>query len=174
MDKRKGLLEGVCITGGEPTLYDSLPAFIKKIKDKSFLVKLDTNGTNPDMLSQLIAEKSIDYIAMDIKNSEESYSETVGVPNCDTNPIKQSVKIIMQSDIDYEFRTTVVKQYHDDNNFLAIGRWLKGAKRYVLQSFQDGDNLIMSGLGNHTDDKMRHFCQLLTPFVDKVLIRGEN
>ena len=174
LDKRKGLIEGVCITGGEPTLYSELPEFIKKIKERGFLVKLDTNGTNPDMLAQLIETKSIDYIAMDIKNSLDSYGKTVGVPNFDTTSIKRSVKIIMENGVDYEFRTTVVKEFHNDNNFLEISKWLKGAKRYVLQNFRDGEDLIMSGLGNHTDEKIRHFCGLLTPFIDKVSIRGEN
>lgn len=174
LDKRKGVIEGVCITGGEPTLCEDLFIFIEKIKERGFLVKLDTNGSNPKIIERLIKEKTVDFIAMDIKNSLDAYAKTIGVPNYNTSNVEQSVKIIMSSDIDYEFRTTVVKQYHDDINFIAIGNWLNGAKKYVLQSFQDGEDLISSGLGNHTNDKMRHFCTLLTPFIDKVLIRGEN
>lgn len=174
LDKRKGVLEGVCITGGEPTLCPDLVTFIDKIKARGYLVKLDTNGSNPNVLKTLIAQKKLDFIAMDIKNSLDAYGETIGVANYDTSNVEESVRLIMASDIEYEFRTTVVKQYHDENNFIAIGQWLNGASKYVLQSFVDGDDLITSGLGNHTNDKMRHFCTLLTPFIDKVSIRGEN
>ncbi len=174
LNKRKGLLEGVCITGGEPTITKGLEDFIGKIKDIGLNVKLDTNGSRPEVIRKLLADRKVDYIAMDIKNSLDAYGKTIGIENFNTAPIEESVKIIMDSDIDYEFRTTVVKEYHDTENFIKIGQWLKGAKLYVLQDFRDGEDLITSGLGNHTEHKMQEFCQQLTPFFQKVLIRGKN
>lgn len=174
LDKRVGLLEGVCITGGEPTLVRGLIEFIEKIKAKGLKVKLDTNGSRPEIIRKLIDGKKIDYIAMDIKNSLDAYGKTIGIDNFDTTPIEESVKIIMSSGIDYEFRTTVVREYHEEENFAKIGQWLSGAKLYALQNFRDGEDLIVSGLGNHTEQKMQLFCEIVTPFFQKVLIRGKS
>ncbi len=129
---KKGKLDGVAITGGEPTLHERLPEFIRKIKDLGFLVKVDTNGYKPGVLQQLIHECKVDYVAMDIKNSPDKYDITTDV-TLNFDRIEESVKIIMDSGIDYEFRTTVTHSLHNDDDFKAIGNLIYGAKNYYLQ-----------------------------------------
>jgi len=136
LKKRKGKLEGVCITGGEPTIQMDIIEFIKKIREMGFLVKLDSNGTRPDVLKKIINQKLVDFIAMDIKNSPEKYSQTTGV-KADIERIKLSVDLIMNSGIDYEFRTTVVPGIHSEKDFEKIAIWINGAKAYYLQEFRD-------------------------------------
>lgn len=137
LEKRKGRLEGVCITGGEPTIQPDIIEFIRKIKDMGYLVKLDSNGTRPDVLRKIFKEKLVDFVAMDIKNSPRKYSETVGL-KADVERIKLSVKMIMNSSVPYEFRTTVVPGIHTEKDFLDIAKWIKGAKAYYLQEYRDG------------------------------------
>ncbi|MDI6840492.1 MAG: anaerobic ribonucleoside-triphosphate reductase activating protein [bacterium] len=132
MQKRKRFLDGLCITGGEPTLHQELLQFIEKIKKLDFLVKLDTNGTNPELISHVIENRFVDYIAMDIKGTPERYKEIADV-NIDISKIKASVQLIMHSNIDYEFRTTVFPEFFGKEDAKQIGEWVKGAKRYVLQ-----------------------------------------
>jgi pyruvate formate lyase activating enzyme len=134
--KRKGKLEGVCITGGEPTIQPDIIEFIKKIKAMGFKVKLDSNGTRPDVLRKILKEKLIDFVAMDIKNSPERYSETVGL-KVDIARIKLSVEMIMNSGVPYEFRTTVVPGIHTQQDFVKIAKWIKGAKAYYLQEYRE-------------------------------------
>ncbi|NTW27406.1 MAG: anaerobic ribonucleoside-triphosphate reductase activating protein [Candidatus Moranbacteria bacterium] len=134
--KRKGKLEGVCITGGEPTIQSDIIEFIKKIKAMGFKVKLDSNGTRPDVLRKVISEKLVDFIAMDIKSSPENYSKTVGL-KADVERIKLSVQLIMNSKIPYEFRTTVVPGIHSEQDFGEIAKWIKGAKAYYLQEYRE-------------------------------------
>ena len=129
---KQGKLDGVAITGGEPTLHERLPEFIRKIKDLGFLVKVDTNGYKPGVLQQLIYECKVDYVAMDIKNSPDKYDITTDV-TLNFDRIEESVKIIMDSGIDYEFRTTVTHSLHNDDDFKAIGNLIYGAKNYYLQ-----------------------------------------
>lgn len=136
LEKRRGKLEGICITGGEPTIQPDIIDFIKKIKAMGFLVKLDSNGTRPDVLRKVIREKLVDFIAMDIKNSPKKYSKTTGTL-VDIERIKLSVEMIMNSGIDYEFRTTVVPGFHTEKDFEEIAKWIKGAKAYYLQEFRD-------------------------------------
>jgi pyruvate formate lyase activating enzyme len=144
LNSRRGLLDGVCITGGEPTLYPDLPEFIKKIKALRFLVKLDTNGTNSEMLKALLEEKLIDYIAMDIKTllQKESYEKVVGGAVSLDN-IKESISVITQSDLEYEFRTTIVPGLHVEEDILKIAEFIKGAKRYYLQQFRAGEKILV-------------------------------
>ncbi|MEI7890650.1 MAG: anaerobic ribonucleoside-triphosphate reductase activating protein [bacterium] len=137
LKKRIGKLEGVCITGGEPTIQSDIIPFIKKIKDLGFKVKLDSNGSRPEVLKKVIDEKLVDFIAMDIKNSPENYSKTVGL-NVDIEKIKLSVKLIMESDLAYEFRTTVVPGIHNEEDFKKIAKWINGADAYYLQEYRDG------------------------------------
>ncbi len=147
LEKRKKWLDGVCITGGEPTLYTDLPFFISKIKEKSFLVKLDTNGYNPLMIKRLVEKKLLDYIAMDIKTSLDDYENVVGV-KVDINQIKKSIELIKNSGIDYEFRTTVVPRLITKENVVKIGKLLKGSKKYVLQNFRSKKDMIENRFKN--------------------------
>lgn len=170
LDSRKGILEGVCVTGGEPTLNPDLPVFLKKIKDKGFFVKLDTNGTNPDMLEKLVS--FVDYFAMDIKNSKENYAETVGIGNFNLAPIERSIEILMKRADDYEFRTTVVPELHGTEDFEKIGKWILGAKALYLQRFKDSGDLIGRGFSAPSEDFMKKAEEILSKYVKHVVIRG--
>ena len=172
LKKRKNILEGVCITGGEPTLYSDLPLFISQIKDLGFKVKLDTNGSNPAMISKLMDEKLIDYIAMDIKNSKEKYLLTTGSENLSMDDIENSVSLILRENVDYEFRTTVVNQLHTDRDMIAIGNWIKGAKAYYLQSFTRSGDIISPGFTAPEKETLLRYKTLLTPYVQNVELRG--
>ncbi|MCX6763603.1 MAG: anaerobic ribonucleoside-triphosphate reductase activating protein [Candidatus Moranbacteria bacterium] len=138
LKKRKGKIEGVCITGGEPTIQPDIIDFIKKIKKAGFFVKLDTNGTRPDVLKKILDLKLLDFIAMDIKNQLKKYEKTVGMKKVDKDRIRLSVDLIRNSRVPYEFRTTVVPGLHSEKDFLEIGRWLSGADRYFLQEYREG------------------------------------
>jgi pyruvate formate lyase activating enzyme len=135
LKKRKGLLEGVCVCGGEPTINKDLPDFIKKIKKMGFLVKLDTNGSNPEMLKKLIDEKLIDYVAMDIKSVKEKYSKAIG-KKVDIKKIQKSINILKKGNVDYEFRTTILPKIHPKKDIIKIAEWIQGAKAYYLQQFR--------------------------------------
>lgn len=142
LKKRQGLLDGVCITGGEPLLCADIAPFMRKVKALGFRVKLDTNGTDPDRLQALLEEKLPDYVAVDIKNAPEKYAATVGVPDFDIAPVEESVRLLMRGEMPYEFRTTVVKEYHQPEDIEAAARWIRGAQAYFLQIFTDSGNLI--------------------------------
>jgi len=152
LQKRKGKIEGVCITGGEPTIQTDIVDFIKKIKKLGFLVKLDTNGTRPDVLKKLLDLKLLDFIAMDIKNQLRKYDQTVGMEKVDKDRIKLSVDLIRNSRIPYEFRTTVVPGLHKEKDFLEIGKWLNGADRYYLQKYRE-DRILDLNLKKKTQGK---------------------
>jgi pyruvate formate lyase activating enzyme len=136
LESRRGKLEGVCITGGEPTLQPDIIEFIRKIKNLGYKVKLDSNGTRPDVLRQLFQERLLDFVAMDIKSAPEKYERTTN-SKVDLERIRLSVELIRNSGVDYEFRTTVVPGLHEEADFEKIGAWLEGAKRYALQAFED-------------------------------------
>lgn len=170
--KRVGILEGVCITGGEPCLYPGLVDFIKEIKSLGFLVKLDTNGSNPHMISDLLNLNLIDYVAMDIKNSKEKYGLTTGLKTVNINKISESVSFLLKSNIDYEFRTTAVKGFHDLEDFISIGKWIQGASAYYLQAFRDSDDLICHGLTGFSLTELEGFKNAIFPYVKAVEIRG--
>ena len=184
LTKRSGVLDGVCITGGEPTLYNDLPDFIQEIKKitkqdgSTFLVKLDTNGTNPDMLKGLIDSKLIDYVAMDIKSSLGKYDLVAGISedNKKTEEIleavNKSVNILKASKIDYEFRTTLVDKYHDEEEIIKIGELINGAKKYYMQSFIDSENVIDHSLGSIEKDVLLKYLEIMKKYVDYVSIRG--
>lgn len=158
LQNRTSLLDGVCITGGEPLLQPDIASFIRKIKEMGYSVKLDTNGTYPSKLRDLVEEGIIDYVAMDIKNSKEKYGETVGINNFDVSKVEQSIDFLMSSKVDFEFRTTIVKEFHTVDDIENIAKWIKGAPRYYLQNFKDSGNLIgenMSEVGKSILISMR-------------------
>jgi len=172
LSKRKNILEGVCITGGEPTLYADLPDFIKDIKDLGFKVKLDTNGTNPEMLKALAREHLIDYVAMDIKNSKEKYGLSSGIHDFNIKNINESISYLLSAPLDYEFRTTIVREHHTEQDMVFIGQWIKGAKAYYLQSYKDSEDILSPGLSSHSKETLLSFTKLLTPYVNYVSLRG--
>lgn len=169
---RRSLLDAVVLSGGEPLLQPGAADFLATVKDMGYLVKLDTNGCYPDALEEILSKKFVDYVAMDIKNSREKYSLTVGVPNFDLAPIDESIRLIRESGIDYEFRTTAVRQFHTAADFTAIGRWLHGSKNYYIQNFNDSGNLIGSGMSGFSEEELRSFAGSLTGDFEFIGIRG--
>lgn len=173
LSRRKGLLDGVCVTGGEPTLRgQELKDLIGRIKALSFSVKLDTNGTRPDLLKELVRDRLVDYVAMDIKNSPDRYAETAGIPEPALNAVRESVRFLLEGRVDYEFRTTVVRELFDDNSFLGIGPWIRGAKRYFLQPFEDRDTVPVSGLHAPAKEDLERWRRIMVPFCPDTQIRG--
>ena len=172
LSKRKGIIDGVCVTGGEPLLQSDLKDFIKKVKDMGYAVKLDTNGSMPDKLAELIGTGLIDYIAMDIKSSPEGYSLATGV-EADIEDYKKSVDIIRQSGINHEFRTTAVKGIHTGADFDKIGQWLAGSEHYYIQRFVDSGNLIKGG-DAFSDDEMRGLLSIIKKYIPDAQLRGQN
>lgn len=171
LGKRRGLLDGVCITGGEPLLRPDLPDLLEKIRALGYPVKLDTNGSHPQRLRALLERGLADYVAMDIKNSPARYAQTVGVPGLDPAPILESAALLMEGSVDYEFRTTVVRGLHDEDSFRAIGPWLAGAKRYFLQSFQDRDTVPVRGLEPCSQEELAQFLAILRSFIPAAQLR---
>lgn len=173
LKKRQGILDGVAITGGEPTLMSGLYDFIGKIKDMGYLVKLDTNGTNPEALDSLINNKMIDYAAMDIKNSLEKYSITSGLAESyDLSKIKESAAILMEGKIDFEFRTTLVSPYHTEEDMESIGCWLLGDEKFYLQNFVDSGDLVGTGVRGMSYDDATKLLSKLQPFITNAQLRG--
>lgn len=172
LEKRRHILEGVCITGGEPTIYKDLPLFIHKIKDLGYKVKLDTNGNNPTMLRSLVEDNLLDYVAMDIKNSLAKYGTTVGILNFKTDKVEASAKYLMTNIIPYEFRTTVVKELHEADDFVQISLWLKGCSSYYLQNYIDSGDTIFPGLTGCTKEELLYFKSLLKSNIPSVELRG--
>ncbi|MGI5832034.1 MAG: anaerobic ribonucleoside-triphosphate reductase activating protein [Thermoguttaceae bacterium] len=173
LKKRVGMLEGVCITGGEPTLHSGLRDFIRRVKDMGYAVKLDTNGSNPGLLGRLIDEGLLEYVAMDIKNTPAKYQQTAGLPGLDVNSVIQSAEMLLRERIPFEFRTTLVREYHNPEDIREIGHWLQGAPRYILQRFVDsGDLLGGKDLHPPEEHQMRVMADILRPYVREVGLRG--
>lgn len=172
LKQQRGKLEAVVISGGEPCLNNWLPTFIREIKNLGFKVKLDTNGTRPDVLNRLLMWNMVDYVAMDVKNSPTKYAMTVGLPKIDLMPIKESIRILKESKIDYEFRTTVVNELHDEGDFFAIGTLIEGARRYFLQPFKDSPSVPFDGFHAPDYDTMKRYAHIAAGSVEEVRIRG--
>lgn len=170
---RKNILDGICISGGEPLLQEGLIPFIKEVKKLGLLVKLDTNGFLYDKLKELIDLKLVDYVAMDIKNAPKKYALTAGLKEIDLEPILKSVELLKSNVVDYEFRTTIVKEFHDETDIKEIGLWLKGAKRYYLQNFRNNEHVINKNLTSHDISTLKHFKEILEKDILHVEIRGE-
>lgn len=172
LKKRTGVLDGVCVTGGEPLLQEGLIPFLLEVKEKGFTTKLDTNGLLHDRLRAVVEAGAVDYVAMDIKNCKARYAETAGVPGLDLAPIEKSVQFLMEGKVDYEFRTTVVKELHNKADFGEIGQWLKGAKRYFLQSFKDSGDILSPRLSPMEKADLLEIRDRLRADIPVVELRG--
>ena len=173
LEKRRGLLDGVVITGGEPCLHRDLPDLIMGIRRMGYSVKLDTNGSYPAMLARLLREGLVDYVAMDIKNAPEKYAVTAGLRSMDTTLVRKSLQLLLGQDrTGYEFRTTVVAQLHTAEDFEAIGRMIKGAPAYYLQPFTDRETVPFGGLSAPSAAEMERYAEIVRPYVGRVEIRG--
>ena len=172
LKKRQGLLDGVCITGGEPLLRQELPTLLGEIRALGYKIKLDTNGAHPAQLRRILDAGLADYVAMDIKNSPERYAETIGRAQFDVAPIRESVRLLMAGDTDYEFRTTVVAELHGEEDIRAIGRWIAGARRYFLQPFTDRETVPLAGLSAPTQAQLDRFLAIAREFVPETQLRG--
>ncbi len=172
LKKRNGLLDGVAFTGGEPTLRKELPEVLREIKALGYATKLDTNGAHPDRLKAILDQGLADYVAMDIKNSPAKYSLTTGVDNINIVNIKESISLIMNSGIDYEFRTTVIDQLHNEESFEGIKDLIQGAKNYFLQAFTDRDTVMFSGFSAPSKEQMEKYAEIVSKSVKNVSLRG--
>lgn len=172
LEGRRGRLDGVAITGGEPMLQKELHDFIYNIKKRGFAVKLDTNGTFPDKLASFIDEGLLDYVAVDIKNSKAKYPLITGVSSPDVSAVERTVELLKQNRVDYEFRTTLVREYHTEDDIEDIGRWITGAKHWFLQAFKDSGNVIEKGLDGFSYAEYMRFIDVARRFVTNAQLRG--
>ena len=185
---RQGLLDGVCISGGEPLLQEGLESFIDKVKELGFFVKIDTNGSSPDKLKRLIESGKIDFVAMDIKNSPVKYAQTIGLPDYDVTAIEDSINLLRTGTIPFEFRTTVVKEFHTEEDLLYIARWISGAStqvtsdakppqisgevKYFLQKFVESDGVKQKGLHSYSDKEMKQLTNVVKTVLPTAELRG--
>lgn len=173
LGKRVGILDGVAITGGEPLLHKEMAGFLQKIKEMGYSVKLDTNGSFPDHLKELVKAGLVDRVAMDIKNAPGLYGATVGIEGFDISGVEESKNFLLEGSIDYEFRTTVVKGLHTKESLTEAAEWIAGAKEYYLQQFKDsGDVIAIDGLGAYDENEMHALADAVAEFVPSVKVRG--
>ncbi len=178
LEKRQGMLDGVCVSGGEPTLQEELEQFIGKIKQLGYAVKLDTNGSRPQMLKNLVQAGLVDYVAMDIKNGPAHYADTAGMSGKLLPDIEESIRFLLSDAVAYEFRTTVVDELHSAQSVEQMGKWLcqisPGCKpaRLFIQPYVDRDSVLQAGLHTPQAEKLVQFQQILAPYVQEVFIRG--
>ena len=172
LQKRRSTLEGLVITGGECTLQKDLKDFCKKVKDLGYLIKIDTNGTAPQVIKDLVADGLIDYVAMDIKNSKVKYKATCGLEKLDLNKIQETIDFLMAGNVDYEFRTTVIPKFHNKKDMEEIGVWLRGAKALYLQAFKTSDAVRDKSLTEPNKEDLLSYQSILSEHLDTVLIRG--
>ncbi len=180
LKKRKGMLDGVCITGGEPTLQPDLPELLCAIKDLGYSVKLDTNGSNPAMLKAVVQQGLVDYVAMDIKNSFAKYAQTAGLPNIALKKIEESIQFLVEDPVDYEFRTTVVRELHTEEDIRCMAWWLltlgsgKKVKRFFLQSYVDRDSVLWPGYSAPEAEQLARYLELVREAAQEAHIRGQE
>jgi len=172
LGKREGLLDGVVFTGGEPLLRKELPEVMAKVHEMGFKIKLDTNGNHPDRLKEIVEAGLADYVAMDIKNSQDRYGITIGIPEFDISNVKKSVEYLLSGKVPYEFRTTVLKQFHDEESMKGISGWISGAERYYIQQFVDRDTVKYGGLEACSAEQMKTFLEIVKPHVKEAALRG--
>ncbi len=170
--KRQGVLEGVCVTGGEPLVSDEIFGFLERIKGMGYKVKLDTNGSFPERLKRIAEMKLCDYVAMDIKNSPEKYSMTVGNKKITFDSVKDSVDFLKKSELPHEFRTTVVKDFHTKADVAEIAELLGAAEKYFIQPFRDGESVIRQGLCEFETEEIKELLESAREFVPEALARG--
>jgi len=169
---RKGKLDAVCISGGEPTMFEEIVGFAGEIKEMGFQVKIDTNGSNPDMLRKLIKSGNVDYVAMDIKNTPEKYPVTIGVPDYDISPIKESISYLLSHVVSYEFRTTVVKDFHTKDDLLLMANIIKGTDKYFLQGFDGLKETLATNLNAYSETEMKELCRCVREILPCTELRG--
>ncbi|MBR2572646.1 MAG: anaerobic ribonucleoside-triphosphate reductase activating protein [Clostridia bacterium] len=172
LERRRGLLDGVAITGGEPCVYADLPDLLGKIRDLGYPVKLDTNGYHPEMLRGILKDRLADYVAMDIKNSPEKYARTAGLAAIDSGRIRESADCLIHGTADYEFRTTVVRELHEEKDIEAIANFISGAKRYFLQPFADREQVPFAGLSAPSREQMLAMREIAARVIPETAIRG--
>ena len=172
LEKRKNILEGICVSGGEPTLMPDLLSFLERIKSLGYLVKLDTNGTAPEVIREGVRSGLIDYVAMDIKSSREGYGRAVGIDGYDTSLVEESAALLMKGSVDFEFRTTLVRELHTEKEIIGIGEWIRGGERYFLQTFKDSGDLLSEGFSGYDENETRDLLNLLVPYLPNAKIRG--
>ena len=172
LKKRRGTLDGVAITGGEPLLHPELRDFILRVRELGFQVKLDTNGNHPAYLRGLLENGLVDMVAMDIKNCPAHYARTIGLPQFDLGPIEESIALLRSGKTAYEFRTTVTEQLHTEEDMQAIGQWLRGDSPYYLQMYVDSGHVLRGGLSAPSEEKMKEYRRILLPFLPRTQLRG--
>ncbi len=173
LKKRQGMLDGVAITGGEPTLMRGLPEFLADVRALGYKIKLDTNGTRPEVLKNIVDSGLCDYVAMDIKNCREKYGETIGLSDdYDLSPIDESIAFLMQGNVDFEFRTTVSRTFHTESDIEKIGKWLAGDEKFFFQQFKDSGDIIGRGIEGYNEGEMKQLLDKILPFVPNAQLRG--
>lgn len=172
LEKRKGVLDGVAFTGGEPLLRAELPELMQKIRDLDYPIKLDTNGNHPEKLKAVVSAGLVEYVAMDIKNSPKRYADTIGFETFDLEKVQENLDFLRSGAVDYELRTTVVDEFHDDDSFRSIAQWIKGAKRYYLQCFTDRESVLQPGLHAPSKEDLQRYAEIVAQYVETVEIRG--
>jgi pyruvate formate lyase activating enzyme len=171
--RRRGLLDGVCVTGGEPLMQPDIADFLAHIRQLGYKIKLDTNGSYPERLRAVVGAGLADFAAMDIKNSPAKYAATAGVPELDLGPVRESAAYLMEGHIPFEFRTTVVYPFHETEDFIAVGEWLRGNESYYLQQFADSGDLVRpDGLGAYAKETMQLFADTVRPYIPHTFLRG--
>lgn len=171
LEKRKSVLKGVCITGGEPALQADLIPFIQTVKSLGYLVKLDTNGFFPEVIDKLLQNSLVDYIAMDIKNTPQKYEFTTGV-YCDLSKINRSLSLLKECTVPYEFRTTLVREFHTEYDMRVICEWISFAQNYYLQSFEDSGKNICEGLHAHDKETLQRYLRICQEYIPGTMLRG--
>lgn len=172
LEKRRGLTDGVCITGGEPLLQKDVLSFVTRIKEMGFLVKLDTNGSYPTVLKELVRAELLDYVAMDIKNAKDAYLQTAGTEKNILPAVEESVAFLKEGHVPYEFRTTVVKGFHTEARMREIGAWLGDVPHYFIQNFSDAGEVLTGGLSGFTPSELKALCDAVLPYVPNAKVRG--
>lgn len=172
LQKRRGILEGVAVTGGEPLINDEIFELLFAVREAGYPVKLDTNGFFPDRLRRILEQRLVDYVAVDIKNSPDRYAETVGLPSIDLSPLRETIALLEASAVDHEYRTTVVREYHDARSLTGAASLIPGAGRYFLQSFRDSGDLLSGGCSAYTPEELSVLADAVRPLVPTVQLRG--